>query len=255
VPSTEKALLKKRSLLVAGVLLAIGAPRANGAARVREIGFEDRVAAETAIEKIYYDHQIGTTRSFHQAVPRQVLENWVRLYLGQSAALRVSWNTPIGGQALQNEMNRIARDTRFSERLREVYAALGNDAFVVQECLARRTLADRWARSLFAFDRRIHGAARREAEALQQRLSDDGTLLGSADPRRRVVELSRVATPAGSASIRALAPERLDGTTVRRDLDSEGYERLRAMAPARVGEAGPAVEGGDRYVIRAVLAE
>src|SRR5206468_12729526 len=129
---------KRIPLLVAVGLRAIGSPRAHGAARVREIGFEDRVAAETAIEKIYYDHQIGTTRSFDQVVPRQALENSVRLYLGQSAALRAFWNTPIGSQALQNEMNRIARDTRFSERLREVYATLGNDPFVAQECLARR---------------------------------------------------------------------------------------------------------------------
>ena len=57
---------------------------------------------------------------------------------------------------LQAELVRINLSTRLPQRLREVYAALGNDAFLIQETLARATLAGRLARSFFASDRRFH---------------------------------------------------------------------------------------------------
>ncbi|HEV8700929.1 MAG TPA: hypothetical protein VGV60_06620 [Candidatus Polarisedimenticolia bacterium] len=47
----------------------------------------------------------------------------------------------------------MARRTMISERLREVCAALGNDSFRIQECLARPALVDRLARNLFDADR------------------------------------------------------------------------------------------------------
>jgi N-acetylneuraminic acid mutarotase len=219
--------MRKSSLVLPGLLFAISVAHTGEASSVRQLGIADRIAAETAIEKVYYDHQIGTTRPFDRAITKETLAGSVRRTLGQSAALRDFWNAPIGSHELRNEMDRIARDTRSPERLHEVYAAVGHDAFILQECLARRTLADRWARALFAFDRRIHDGARREAEALQRRLSEDPLLLGTEDARRRVVELSR-----GRAS---------------------DDERLRAIAPARVGEIGPIVEEQDRFVIRVVL--
>jgi hypothetical protein len=51
------------------------------------------------------------------------------------------------------EIRRMARRTMISERLREVCAALGNDSFRIQECLARPALVDRLARNLFDADR------------------------------------------------------------------------------------------------------
>src|SRR4029078_13714359 len=49
--------------------------------------------------------------------------------------------------------------------LRELFAALGNDPYVVAECLARPALADRLARSFYAHDQRFHGGLRQSAQA------------------------------------------------------------------------------------------
>ena len=43
----------------------------------RELTFADRVAAQKAIERVYYSHQIGVERSFEEAVPRDLLERKV----------------------------------------------------------------------------------------------------------------------------------------------------------------------------------
>jgi hypothetical protein len=49
--------------------------------------------------------------------------------------------------------------------LREIFAALGNDPFVVAECLARPVLAERLLTELYAHDQRFHGELKRRAEA------------------------------------------------------------------------------------------
>src|SRR5205823_11354416 len=62
-------------------------------------------------------------------------------------------------------MERMVRHTRQPEVLREIFAALGNDPYVIAECLARPALADRLARNLYAHDERFHGDLKRRAEA------------------------------------------------------------------------------------------
>ncbi len=126
-------------------------------ASARDLDFEDRVKAQEAIERTYYGHQVGATRTFDQAVPRSLLERKVRTYLAQSAALEQLWHTPVTADMLDREMKRIAAETRMPERLRELYAALGDDSFLVAECLARPLLVDRLTRSFFASDERFRG--------------------------------------------------------------------------------------------------
>jgi len=112
--------------------------------------FEARVRAQEAIERVYYRHQIGATKTFEQAVPRAVLENKVRKVLRQSALLRTHGNTPLTDAMLQQELARMASGTRMPDRLVELYAALGNDPFLIKECLARAGLVERLTRDLDA---------------------------------------------------------------------------------------------------------
>src|SRR5436309_4216484 len=70
----------------------------------RELTFEERVEAQRVIERVYYSHQIGTTKSFEEAVPRPVLEKEVATYLKQSLSLPKLWRTPVTTQALRQEM-------------------------------------------------------------------------------------------------------------------------------------------------------
>src|SRR6266446_1620136 len=109
----------------------------------RDLTFEDRVNAQEAIERVYYSHQIGATKSFEEAVPRASLERKVRTYLEESAALRSIWRTPITAEMIRAEQERISRHSRLPERLREIRSALGGDAFLFQECYVRAILAER----------------------------------------------------------------------------------------------------------------
>jgi len=143
--------MKTRALTMVVVVVAAALSFASPTS-ARDLTFEERVKAQEAIERVYYSHQLGATKPFEEAVPREVLEEKVKRYLRESAALDRSWRSPVTAELLRREIERIARETRFPDRLMEIYAALGNDPFLVEECFARAAVVDRMSRSFFAAD-------------------------------------------------------------------------------------------------------
>jgi hypothetical protein len=137
----------------------------------RALTFEDRVAAQKAIEQVYWNHRIwpkenpGPKPPLTDGMNDGALRAKVDDYLRKSNALETWWQRPIAGKQLQAEMDRMAKDSRDPKVLRELFAALGNDAFVIAETLARQTLADRLIRNWYANDTRFHADAQGKAEA------------------------------------------------------------------------------------------
>jgi len=233
------------------ILLQVSATAAQAS---RSLTFEDRVAAQESIERVYYAHQIGATQPFEQAMPRQVLERKVRTYLEQSVALEEFWRTPVTSDMLRAELARMAASTRLPDRLEEIYRALRHDPLLVEECYARPVLVDRLARNFFAHDPLIHAEARREAGSLRELLSTGALDPRSQDPRRTLVELVR--SESGDLAARStpgLAPSP-DGP--QREVLSPGdFTRWRARAPKRQGEIGPMVEEQTAFRLWTVLDE
>jgi|GEM_PF-3458994 len=121
------------SFALFAVALAWGAPRT--------LSFEERVEAQRAIERVHYSHQTGAVLPFEKAVPRALLEAKVKDTLAKSAALERAG--AISEEMLQREQERIERDGRYPDRLREIYDALGNDPLRIRECFFRPALVDR----------------------------------------------------------------------------------------------------------------
>ena len=71
------------------------------------------------------------------------IEQKVQDYLRNSELLEQEWQKPITPEQLQAEMERMAQHSKQPEVLRELFAALGNDPFVIAECLARPVLLER----------------------------------------------------------------------------------------------------------------
>src|SRR5437868_7186653 len=71
------------------------------------------------------------------------LERKVADYLRNSQALEDYWQRPITSDQLQAEMDRMAMHTKQPEVLQELFEALGNDPFVIAECLVRPAVAER----------------------------------------------------------------------------------------------------------------
>jgi N-acetylneuraminic acid mutarotase len=137
----------------------------------RTLTFEERVSYQRAIEDVYWRHRIwpkerpDPKRSLDEVIPPAQIEKKVEDYLRNSQALEDYWQRPITAEQLQAEMDRMAQHTKQPEVLRELFDALGNDPFVIAECLARPALAERLVTNFYAHDQRIHGELRQRAEA------------------------------------------------------------------------------------------
>jgi len=113
------------------------------------LSFADRVAYQRAIEDVYWRHRIwpntnpGPKPALDAVMSQADIEKKVQDYLRNSQALEDHWQKPIAPEQLQAEMDRMAQHTKQPEVLRELFAALGNDPFVIAECLARPVLSER----------------------------------------------------------------------------------------------------------------
>src|SRR5436309_12434433 len=135
--------------LVSRPLLAFFRPEASTKDSQRMLTFAQRVAYQRAIEEVYWRHRIWpkenpNPKSSLDAVMSQAqLEKKVEDYLLNSQAMEEYYKEPLSAEQLQGEMDRMAQQTRQREVLRELFEALGNDPFVIAECLVRPVLAER----------------------------------------------------------------------------------------------------------------
>jgi hypothetical protein len=134
---------------------AVGANRHQS----RSLSFAERVAYQRAIEDVYWRHRIwpetnrGPKPSLDKVMSQADIEKKVTEYLRNSHALEDYWQRPITSDQLQAEMERLASYTRKPEVLQELFEALGNDPFVIAECLARPILTERLTADLLAQDK------------------------------------------------------------------------------------------------------
>jgi len=144
---------------------------ASALARSRTLTFAERVAYQRAIEQVYWQHRIwpkanaGPKPPLDKVMSQAQIEEKVEDYLRNSQALEDYWQRLITPDQVQAEMERMASHTKEPGVLREIFAVLGNDPFVIAECLARPVLAERLLTELYAHDSRFHGELKRRAEA------------------------------------------------------------------------------------------
>jgi VCBS repeat-containing protein len=124
------------------------------------LDIESRLVCRQAVEQVYWQHRIWPAENpepkpdLEQVLPAQVLRAKVEDELRRSNALAEIWQRPITGGQLQAEIERMTRDTRQPQVLAEIFAALGNDPYLVAECLARPVLTERLVHNWYAAEPR-----------------------------------------------------------------------------------------------------
>jgi N-acetylneuraminic acid mutarotase len=155
-------IMRRWAYAVCFSLTFVALSSANSQTQSRAFSFAERVAYQRIIEDIYWRHRIWPKEnpdpkpSLDAVMSQAQLESKVAGYLHDSLALEDYWQKPITGEQLQAEMDRMARDTKQPEVLRELFEALGNDPAVIAECLARPILAQRLIADLSAQDQTLH---------------------------------------------------------------------------------------------------
>ena len=136
----------------------------------RTLTFAQRVSYQRAIEEVYWRHRIWPKDNPQQKPPLAAivseaqLERKVEDYLRKSQLVTDQWQSPIAASEIQAEMERMAAHTKQPEVLRELFEALGNDPFVIAECLARPAVAERLVTNLSCNDRDQFHTSRASAE-------------------------------------------------------------------------------------------
>ena len=160
----------RHTILALSILLAVQTAVASEPAQ-RILTFEDRIQAQKAIEQVYWNHRIwpkenpGAKPPLVAVMSDTAIRAKVEDYLKKSNAIEAWWQRPITGEQLQAEMDRMAKGSHDAQALGELFAALGNDPFMIAETLARQTLADRLIRNWYGSDPRFQGEVRTQAEA------------------------------------------------------------------------------------------
>jgi hypothetical protein len=137
-----------------GIALLLGSGQTARSSPGRTLSLAERAAYQYAIEEIYWRHRIWPKGNpspkppLDQATSRAQIENKVQDYLHKSQMVAKQRDWPITSSELQAEMDRMAYHTKQPDVLRELFAALGNEPFVIAECLARPILAERLATNL-----------------------------------------------------------------------------------------------------------
>ena len=231
--------------------LAASQPAAT-ASRTGEITRDELIRAQSRIERIYYNHRLwpkenpGPKPAFEAMVPATLIEKKANEPLRMSAALKQYWNVEITPAQLQNEMARMERDSKDRAMLHELFAALGNDPYLIAETLARSNLAEKTLHNHYAFDASLHAEARRRAEAIAAQVKKGAAWSGvDANYSRRKFQLDNEVgdgSPAGLDPTEGRAPGRGQQDVIR--LPAEELAALRkrlthsASSPLREDENG-----------------
>src|SRR6266436_374651 len=145
--------------MLTGTLLGFLSPESASNSSVRTLTFAERVEYQRAIEDVYWRHRIWPKENpdpkpaLNKVMSQTQLEKKVEDYLYDSQVLEDNRQRPLTAQQLQAEMDRMAQHTRQPEVLNELFEALGNDPFVIAECLARPVLSERLVADLSAQDK------------------------------------------------------------------------------------------------------
>nr|MCU0253214.1 kelch repeat-containing protein [Acidobacteriota bacterium] len=251
-----------RILLVSSVVLLV-IPSLHGSvvtAARDQLTIEERVEYQLRLERLAHARRIELAPepkpTFEQAMPPGAARTKVERSLALSAALGTFWQRPLTASQLQAEIGRLARDSKQPDRLREMFAALGDDPVVIAECLARPLLAERLAREWYAFDQRFHGALEKRVEAEVASIAS-GADSKSAGGAYSEAILRRRTSPGAAGDAAA------SGSDGRDSLDADSWdELLRALAdrfgvddPSRIpiGIWSPLERTATDFEIQAVL--
>ncbi len=132
--------------------------------------FAALVSDRTAVERVYYDHRLGTKLPFEQALPTAEVERLVKIDLHKESLLANVYHLEVSSPQIEADVKRINLETRAPEMLTEIEAALGNDPARFARAVAKPIVVDRELRRRFENDDRLHRVQRNQVEAAREKI-------------------------------------------------------------------------------------
>ena len=137
-------------------------------------------ADRVALERVYYEHQLGVKPPFEEAVPAVEIEKTVKRDLKKEAILKQVYQTEISDADVDGEIQRINSTTKAPEILAEIKVALGNDKKRFGDAFARPLIVERKLRQKFENDDKLHAPQRAQTDEIRKKI------LAAKEPARRL---------------------------------------------------------------------
>ncbi len=160
----------------------------------RELSYGARLSAQTALERVYWEHRIWPAANpqpkppLEAVLPDPAIRAKVERSLQLSETLAARPRGPLRDWELQDELDRMAAHSRDPVLLQELFSALGDDPFLVAEMVARPALTERLLREPDAGPPAEHalGSYRLPSVSSQSCVNDTWrtTVTGAPDGRR-----------------------------------------------------------------------
>jgi len=132
---------------------------------------ENLIACQTTLDDLkwsYHDWPKHNTKSkplFSQIVNAKKIRESVLENLKMQAVLVDEFGFEITPAMLQRDLDRMANNTRDSKRLKQMFAALNNDARTIAQCISRPYLVQKNFTRLFYNSKSIHENVKSQAQA------------------------------------------------------------------------------------------
>ena len=157
-------------LAVAALLQVCAATHAK--APISKLSMKARITCHAAIEKVRWNNRIwpesnpGPKPAFEDMVSDAWLREQAQDSVRMTRAGKSQYSISVTPQLLQDELNRMVRNSRDPHTLGELFAAVGNDPYKIVECLVRPELSKSLLQNAFAMDANIHGSQKHQLQLL-----------------------------------------------------------------------------------------
>jgi N-acetylneuraminic acid mutarotase len=128
------------------------------------------VECKTAIDELNWSHSLWPKENkspkplFKDMVDKQELLNSINNRLKMQAVLFDKFNIEITPTMLQNDLNRMAVNTKNAKRLKQLFSLLGNNPKTITECVSKPFLVKKTFEHHYNYSKDIHAEIRSIAE-------------------------------------------------------------------------------------------
>lgn len=122
------------------------------------------VADRTAIERVYYQHRLGSKPAFEQVLPPATITKLVEQESQKERVLAQVYHTQISTDQVATEIRRMENTSRAPEVLAELRRALDHDTHRFAQTVVRPLIVERELRARFENDDPLHQAERKQIE-------------------------------------------------------------------------------------------
>ena len=156
------SIIKFKNLVLIFLLISGSAYSVDWSNLSEESYIDQLVTCQLKIKEVQWSHSIWPKENkankplFSEIANKKHVHQQVINNLKMEAILVEVFDFELSGLMLQNEMNRIANNTKDEDRLKKLFAALNHDPTSISQCLALPNILQRTLQQQYGFSDKIH---------------------------------------------------------------------------------------------------